>query len=98
MNNADPNRREPQVALPALGLLSATLLVLGCFMLYQALTERSSLIFALGAQEQPLQQAQKIKSQLDALASATAKLADEGDAGAKQIVDAMKAQGIAIRQ
>jgi hypothetical protein len=79
-------------------LLTATVLILACFLLYQAIAERSSLLFALGAQEQPLQHAQQVRAQLDALATATAKLANDGDAGAKQIVDGLKAEGIAIRQ
>jgi hypothetical protein len=79
-------------------MLVASILIFACFLLYQSITERSALLIALGSQEQPLQQAQQAKAQLDALASATAALADQGDKGAKEIIDSLKSQGISVRQ
>jgi hypothetical protein len=83
--------------LPALALLTAALLVLSGFLLYQAYVERHALLAARSAQDQPLQQSLKVKEQLTALATATAKLADQGHAGAKQIIDAMQREGISVK-
>jgi hypothetical protein len=80
----------------AIGLLIVAVLLLVSFMLYQAITDRNVLLATIANQDQPLQQAQQIKSRLAALTSDTAKLADAGDAGAKEIIAAMKKQGIKI--
>jgi len=79
-------------------LLTIAVLLLAGFFLYQTIDERDKLLTMMGAQEQPVQQARQIKQQLDALASATAKLADEGDVGAKQIIENMKSQGINVNR
>jgi hypothetical protein len=81
----------------AVGLLIAAMLVLAGFLLYQSIADRHALLATIASQEQPLQQAKRVQAQLNALASATAKLADEGDAGAKQIIDNMKKQGIHVQ-
>jgi len=78
------------------GLLIAAVLVLSGFLLYQAIADRSALLATIANQQQPLQQANRIKMQLDGLARATAKLAGDGDAGAKEIVEGMKKRGIRI--
>ena len=83
--------------LPSVLLLAVAVLVLASFFLYEAISARSTLLIALESQEQPLQQTQQVKQQFNALASATAKLADEGDVGARQIIEAMKLQGITVR-
>jgi hypothetical protein len=83
--------------LPAVTLLTLTLLVLSGFLLYQAIVERNAFMAAKAAQDQPLQQTQQVKAQLSALATATAKLADQGSAGAKQIIEAMQREGITVK-
>ena len=83
--------------LPAVALLSVALLVLSGFLLYQAYGERNALLATKAAQDQPLQQAQKVKDQLAALATATARLAEEGHSGAKQIVEGMQREGISVK-
>ena len=84
--------------LSAVFVLTVAVLILASFLLYQGFVERSSLLVTLGTQEQPLRETQQVKAQLDSLASATAKLADQGDPHAKQIIDTMKSQGITVRQ
>jgi hypothetical protein len=81
----------------AVGLLIAAVLVLSGFLLYQSVADRGALLSTIAKQEQPLQEAQQIKTQLDALAGGTAKLADQGDAGARQIIAGMTKQGIHIQ-
>jgi hypothetical protein len=46
------------------------------------------------SQEQAVQEALKLRPQLEALAGKTAQLAAEGDEGAKAVVDQMKRQGV----
>lgn len=82
---------------PTLILLTISVLALSGFFLYQAMSERGSLLATLAAQEKSLEQAQHVKERLDSLASATAKLADEGDPGAQAIIKGMKNLGISVR-
>jgi hypothetical protein len=84
--------------LSAVAILTTAVLILAVFLLYQAIGERGSLLTTLETQEQPLRQSQKVKEQLEALVTATAKLAEQGNQDAKTIIDGMKSQGISIRQ
>ena len=97
MSDPRTDRSGPDALVQAVAVLALTLLVLAAFMVYQALAARNVLLITLGAQEQPLRQAAQVKTQLDTLASATAKLAEQGDKGAKEIIDGLKSQGITIR-
>jgi len=97
MSEADPPRAATPALLAAVAMSTSAMLVLAGFLLYQAIAERNTLLINLGAQEQQLQQARQVKTQLDALASATARLADDGDKGAREIIDALKTQGIILR-
>lgn len=81
----------------AVALLIVAVLVLSSFLLFQAVADRRALLATITAQEQPLQQAQQIKSQLTSLAAGVAKLAGEGDIGAKEVIANMKTQGIRIQ-
>jgi hypothetical protein len=83
--------------LPAVGLLTLALLTLVVFLLYQGIVDHYALVAARAAQDQPLQQTQQVKAQLSALSTATAKLAEQGNASAKQIIDAMQREGITVK-
>jgi len=83
--------------LPAVALLTLALLVLTVFLLYQGIVDHNALVAAKAAQEQPLQQTQQVKTQLTALATATAKLSEQGHAGAKQIIESMQREGITVK-
>jgi len=61
------------------------------------LMERGGLHDLRTSQDSPLEQGQKVRTQLDALAGGTAKLAQQGNAGAKAIVDDLQRQGIQIK-
>ena len=80
----------------AIGLLIVAMLVLAGFLLYQAIDDHRLLLKTLANQEQPLQQARQIKAQLGALSSGATKLAEQGDATAKQVIDELRKQGIHI--
>ena len=79
--------------VPMTLFLAGSVVVLWCFLFYVGLSERGALSAQISAQEQPLQQAALLRVQLDALASATSKLADAGDKGAQQVVASMNGQG-----
>jgi hypothetical protein len=62
----------------------------------QMIREHSNLNQVYANQEPSLQAAQKIRKQMDVIASGTAKLAGQGNANAKIIVQALAARGITI--
>jgi hypothetical protein len=98
MSDRLPNRAGDGTDLvTGVGLVIAAVLVLSGFLLYQAVTDRVGLLATIANQQQPLHQAEQVKRQLTALAGATAKLAEQGDAGAKAILEAMQRQGINIK-
>jgi len=87
------NGRSP--FLPMLVTLIALTLWLGV-QTYQLMQERSNLSALDTNQETPYTNAQKMRTQLDVLASGTSKLAQQGNANAQQIVNALAQRGITI--
>lgn len=83
------------IVLPILlGLL--TLVLWFGFQTSQLLKERDNLD-ALSANQQAIYgNAQKLRAQLDALAAGTARLAQQGNPNAQQVVNALNAKGITI--
>jgi hypothetical protein len=61
------------------------------------LGQAGGLANARAAQTATIEQATKLRAQLDGLAGKTAKLAEQGDADAKAIIDEMKRQGISVK-
>src|SRR4051812_13261389 len=98
MNSAPLDLRTLKALLIALLLATTAVLLSTGFSLYQGFVDRGSLLATLGSQEQPLRQVEQVKTQLSALAQATAKLADQGNQHAKEVIEALKSQGITIRQ
>ena len=81
--------------------LPLVLVVLSMFVLVlsqtvQAIRDHGSLSEFLQGQEQTLQEATKLRQQLELLAGKTAQLAASGDAGAKNVVETMKRQGVTL--
>lgn len=77
-----------------LGLV--TLFIWFGFQASQLLKERDN-INTLSANQQAIHDnAQKLRVQLDALAAGTARLAQQGNPNAQQVVNALRAQGITI--
>ena len=77
-----------------LGVVS--LFVLMVFQTGEAIHDRGALSELRRAQEPTVQEAVKLRQQLEALASQTAKLAADGDEGAKGVVEQMKRQGVTL--
>jgi hypothetical protein len=80
--------------VPMVIFLAASMIMLWCFLLYLGLAERDQLMTTIRNQELPLQYALNLRIQMDSLATATEKLADQGDRGAKQVLESMYHLGI----
>jgi TolA-binding protein len=81
---------------PPLILVVVSLFVLMAFETGQAIRDRGALAELMRAQQPSIEQAAKLRQQLQNLAGKTAELAAAGDAGAKSVVDQMKAQGVTL--
>ena len=77
-------------------LILVTLVLWFGFQTYQLVKERGNLKTLQANQEKMLNNAQKMRAQLDAIAAGTARLAQQGNANAAQVVNALKAKGISI--
>lgn len=77
-------------------ILSSALVIWFGFQTSQLITERKNLNTLQKNQEGLYQNAQKMRSQLDAIAAGTARLAQQGNPNAGQIVNALRARGITI--
>jgi hypothetical protein len=75
-------------------LVVVSLFVLMAFETGQAIHDRGALADLRRAQEPTVQEAIKLRQQLELLAGKTAQLAADGDEGAKTVVDQMKRQGV----
>jgi hypothetical protein len=75
-------------------LAVVALFVLMAFETAQAIHDRGALADLRRSQEPTVQEAIKLRQQLELLAGKTAQLAAEGDEGAKTVVDQMKRQGV----
>lgn len=81
----------------ALTVLAVAFFLTVAFQTYELIAQHTNLTVARDAEEAPLEQAVQIREDTEALAGETAALADKGNANARQVVDAMRAQGIALR-
>ncbi len=77
-------------------LVVLSLFVLMAFETGQAVSDRGALAELRRSQEPTVQEALKLRRQLEALAGQTARLAGDGDEGAKKVVEQMKRQGITL--
>ena len=75
-------------------LAVVALFVLMAFETAQAIHDGGALADLRRSQEPTVQEAIKLRQQLELLAGTTAQLAAEGDEGAKTVVDQMKRQGV----
>ena len=75
-------------------LVIASFFVLIAFETGYAIHDRQALADQRRAQEPVVQEAMRLRQQLEALAGKTAQLAADGDEGAKAVVDQMKRQGV----
>ncbi|MDX2027467.1 MAG: hypothetical protein SFW62_02395 [Alphaproteobacteria bacterium] len=80
-----------------IALLALILFVAMAFQLGQVLRDRTALHEARAQQDQPFEDTQKVRTQLDALAVGTLKLAQAGNKNAKTIINQLKEMGITVR-
>ena len=83
------------VFLPVALLAVAILLWVG-FQTSQLIRERQGLRTLKDGQEAQVQTSQKVRASLDAVATGTLKLADQGNPNARLIVDELRKRGITI--
>ena len=81
--------------LPVILVVVALFVLMG-YETGQTIHDRGALSDLRRSQETTVQEAIKLRQQLETLAGKTAQLAAEGDEGAKTIVDQMKRQGISL--
>jgi hypothetical protein len=92
-----PGEAEPRSA-PSLtvALLTIALLLSTTFQTFQLVRERGNLHTLYASQESPLQQAQRVRGQLDSIARRILDLAQHGNTGAATIVEQLARRGIRI--
>ena len=89
-------------SLPIRGLAVSVCFVVVAFVLWtgfqtsQLMRERGMLKAILTSQEAPVQEATKLRTQLDSIARGTQELANQGNANAKTIVTELQKRGITI--
>jgi hypothetical protein len=88
-------RQTSGLPLPLI-LVVVSLFVLMAFETGQAIHDRGALADQRRSQQPTVQQAIRLRQQLETLAGKTAQLAAAGDSGAKAIVDQMKRQGVTL--
>ncbi|MDJ0928017.1 MAG: hypothetical protein QNJ73_10255 [Gammaproteobacteria bacterium] len=81
--------------LPLL-LLAWTLVTLAGLQTYGLLSERDQLATALVNQATPMEEAQKIRAQLQSLATGAADLAVQGNENAQRLIDELARQGVTV--
>jgi hypothetical protein len=91
----DANKNNLLSFIPQL-LFASGLLIWSGFQTIVLLQESRQLTAAKANQESTVQQATKVRAQLDSIAAKTQVLADKGNNGAKTIVDELKKRGITI--
>lgn len=77
-------------------LVVVAVFILMAFDTLQAIRDHSALAELMRSQQPTVEQAVKLRQQLQTLAGKTAELAAAGDPGAKAVVEQMKAQGVTL--
>src|SRR3981081_1540124 len=95
LRSSPPPEERYSSFLPLLLLILALLFWAG-FQTFQLVNENGMLKDAVKAADPLMQNATKLPNSLDAIASETKKLADEGNPNAQLLVDELKKRGITI--
>ncbi len=96
MTFAPQGGRQPDPLPLPLILVVVALFLLMAVETGQALHDHATLGQLIQAQQPTIEQAVKVRQQLQSLAGKTAELAAAGDPGAKSVVEQMKAQGVTL--
>ncbi|MCE2947631.1 MAG: hypothetical protein ACK515_03165 [bacterium] len=91
----DQSNRSATPFVPLL-LVMIGLLIWSGAQMYQLFSERSTLKTLLANQAAPFAASQKLRGQLDAVASGTQRLADQGNQNARIVVEELRKRGITI--
>ncbi len=91
-----PDSSGPRIEL-AVAVLALAFLLAVLFQSVQLWRERSSMNQIYQNQEQVLPDVLKLREQVNSLAGDVAQLAQTGDTAAKQVIDDMARQGVALR-
>lgn len=97
MNSAAPGSRQERPS-PWLVVTFVTVAMVAwfAFQTYQLVRERGALQSVRVAQEPTIEQAQKLRAQLDAISRKTLELAQQGNSGAALIVEQLARRGVTI--
>ena len=90
-----PSQAYPSLFLP-LAIVVVTLFVWAGFQTVQLVRERTALHTLKANQEPTIQEAAKVRAQLDSIAGRMAVLASQGNAGARVIVEELRRRGITV--
>lgn len=89
------DRHNCSMALPVLLLVISFLITVG-FQTYALVKDRGAVNLVLANQRPVIEQAQKMRTQLDSIARRTALLAEQGNPNARALVEELKKAGITI--
>lgn len=81
----------------AVAIAIAALLLLAIFQTVGVVRDHFALAHQLAAQQPVVDQGQKLRAQLTALAGKTAELAQSGDVGARNVAAYMQREGVTLR-
>ena len=95
MSEQESNSQRLSSFVPLL-LVVVTLLTLLGFQATQLYNDRDNLQQMREGQDQPFTEAQNLRKQLDGVAADTARLAEQGNANAKSVIDELAKRGITI--
>jgi len=94
--NARGARRHIYSPFMPMALLAFAFCAWLAFQCWQLVAEHRQLNLARAQLEAPLESSTKLRASLDAIATATAKLADQGNASARVIVEELRKRGVTI--
>jgi hypothetical protein len=101
-NDPTPGAQGPRTlpidtgAFVAIALTIAALLVWGATQTWLLVAERGGLQRAAASQQQQIDAANKVRGQLDAIASGMQRLADGGNGSARLVVEELRRRGVTI--
>ena len=88
-------QKERSYFIPLL-MIAIALLSWTAFQTIQLVKERTYLKTVFASQSQTVEQAEKLRAQLDSIAKGTLQLANQGNASAKIIVEGLRKRGVTI--
>lgn len=96
MPQSERHERPSSSPLLALVLVSFALLLFVAFQTVDLVRARTALTAVRYSQERSVQQALKLRQQLESIAGQTAQLAADGDSAARAVVVAMRKEGVTL--